>query len=196
VTTSYSGELKLWSGEGWRCECDTQAPMPQQQHLAWRLDSKGFVTVGNGFQSSIAMYSLLTKHTSVKFQLLWQIMAKNVNTKGSASEFDSAKVTNTGRDYLYSDAFTMAEINPNSNVFAVKEKENGSVSVHLFSNEGESLKEVDINEKSVPLLSAFNTKVDAYAMVVQGGIVLIIGGEDLKIRTKFHAVRLCPCVLI
>ena len=142
------------------------------------------------------MYSLLTKHTTVKLQLLWQIMAKNLNTKGNASEFDSAKVTNTGRDYLYSDAFTMAEINPSCVVFAVKEKENGSVSIHLFSNEGESLKEVDINEKSVSLLSTFNTKVDAYGMVVQGGIVLIISGEDLKIRTRFRAVRLCLCVLI
>ena len=33
VTTSYSGELKLWSGEGWKYEWGTQAPMAQQHHV-------------------------------------------------------------------------------------------------------------------------------------------------------------------
>ena len=142
--------------------------------------------VGNGFESSIAMYSL-TKHTSVELQLLWQAKAENFGTKTSTRSAVE-EITKTGRDYHYSDAFTMAEVNPSFNVFAIREKESGSVSIHLFSKEGKKLKEMDINEKSVPLLSAFNDKVDAYGIVVRGGNVLIIGAESLEIRTKFRVV--------
>ena len=148
--------------------------------------------VGNGFESSIAMYSL-TKSATVGSQLLWQVKAESFNSKpektaGKVEYGGSGQIPNTGRDYHYSDAFTMAEINLSSNIFVVKEKQNRSVSINLFSNEGELLKEVDINENSVPLLSTFNESVNGYGMVVQGGNVLVIDGENLRIKTKFHAV--------
>lgn len=149
--------------------------------------------VGNGFESSIAMYSL-TKSATVGCQLLWQVKAESFKSKpsgktaGKVEYGGSGQMSNTGRDYHYSDAFTMAEINPSSNIFVVKEKQNRSVSINLFSNEEKLLKEVDINENSVPLLSTFNENVNGYGMVVQGGNVLVIDGENLRIKTKFHAV--------
>lgn len=34
VTTCSSGEMKLWTNEGWRCEDVTLAPMAQQHHVS------------------------------------------------------------------------------------------------------------------------------------------------------------------
>ena len=34
VTTSYSGEVKLWSGDGWECLCEATAPMGAQHYVS------------------------------------------------------------------------------------------------------------------------------------------------------------------
>ena len=39
ATSCYSGEVKLWSSDGWQCEDVTQAPMAQQHHVSITLQS-------------------------------------------------------------------------------------------------------------------------------------------------------------
>ena len=94
----------------------------------------------------------------------------------------------TGRDYHYSDAFTMAEANPSLNVFAIKEKNDGRVSVHLFSQDGKLLNSVGIGVKSVLLLSTYNDMLGVYGVVVEGGEVLIFDAESLDMKNRFKVV--------
>ena len=93
-----------------------------------------------------------------------------------------------GKNYHYADAFTMAEVNPSMNVFAVEETKDGQVYAHLFSAMGEHLKCVETSEKSVVLLSTYSSGLEAYTMVVQGGCVLTLSAEGLDVKHRFKAV--------
>ena len=163
--------------------------------LAWRHDSKAFIIVGNGFGSCIAMYSL----TERNLELAWKVEAKSVagqDADGSAiavsetSPADVGELANTGKDFNYSDVFTMAEINPNSTTFAVEEKSDRSVFIHLISAGGQHLKQTELKEKSIVLLSTYNAKLEIYCIIVQGGNVLIVSATDVDVKSKFSVVRL------
>ena len=152
------------------------------------------------------MYAL-TEGDSFEMELLWQAQAADTceqqmtqeeqpSYSGERNVVASENSTHTAgikssRDFNYVDAFTMAEVNPSLNIFAVKESQNGQVSTHLFSAKGELVKSVNTGEKSVALLSRYNSKVGGYGMVVQGGCVLILSAETLKVKNKFKVVREC-----
>ena len=82
----------------------------------------------------------------------------------------------------------MAEANPSLSVFAIKEKNDGRVSVHLVSQKGELLKSVEIGVKSVLLLSTYNDMLGVYGVVVEGGEVLIFDAESLDMKNRFKVV--------
>lgn len=144
-------------------------------------------------------------------ELLWQVKARNDGGEKRSEEMEMARNTpdthcttseavtseqptkvyrrgRTGRDYHYSDAFTMAEVNPSLSVFAIKEKNDGHVSAHLFTRKGELLRSVEIGVKSVLLLSTYNDILGVYGVVVEGGDVLIFDAESLDMKNKFKVV--------
>ena len=137
----------------------------------------------------------------LKLELVWQVEAENMDNELEEGEKVQVKPhskaaiatlhggSKSGLDYHYADAFTMAEVNPSSNVFAVKERKDGQVSAHLFSMRGDLMKSVDINEKSIVLLSTYNRSVGGYAMMVGGSCVLILDAESLDVKNKFQVVQ-------
>lgn len=145
------------------------------------------------------MYSLVfAAGKPQNMELIWQAgvqnnsmceeeksQAKQESEATSAAVHDSSK---SGRDYHYADAFAMAEVNPSSVIFAIKESKRGQVSAHLYSMKGELMKSVDVSEKSFILLSIYNQRLGCYAVVVGGGCVLILDAESLDVKNKFHAV--------
>lgn len=158
------------------------------------------------------MYSLSTAVSGKPMiELIWQ-MGISVCDDGLSSEMQTAEKgrsvgtvetsqasqldRRSGRGYHYADVFTMAEVNPSWNVFAVKEKVDGEVSVHLFSTKGELLRSASIGEKSVVLLSTYNSRLGMYSMVVQGGHVIILDAESLEVKHKFKAVSKLNVYLI
>ena len=162
------------------------------------------------------MYSVSTAANGKPvMEFLWQMKA---GTDGDDEEVEMAQNTpdthcisseqhieptevheasRTGRDYHYCDAFTMAEANPSLNVFAIKEKNNGQVSTHLFSRKGELLRSVGIGMKSVLLLSTHNDILGVYGVVVEGGDVLILDAESLDVRNRFKVVSgMCSVLMV
>ena len=161
------------------------------------------------------MYSIRTAaNGKPMLELLWQVKVGNDGDKKIGEEMGMSQDTpdthcttsevvasehhinptevhrggRTGRDYHYSDAFTMAEANLSLSVFAIKEKNDGHVSVHLFSQKGELLKSVGIGVKSVLLLSTYNDMLGVYGVVVEGGEVLIFDAESLDMKNRFKVV--------
>ena len=133
---------------------------------------------------------------------------KDVVEKTPASE--SCK--DTGLEYQYGDAFYMAEINPSGNVFAVEEQPGKSTLARLYSHTGELL---NTSELCAPTTAAADTKESAkaddggagggkrsgvqtllistykdgrYALVVQGGYVLLVDAEKVTITNSFKVV--------
>lgn len=178
-------------------------PLPQ---LAWSHDSKRFLIVGNGVNSSVVMYSVQLDSSKPVLEQLWQVKAKE-EMKGQSSEVkvqtencdsehsDTVRDTlteNTAKYYKYKDAFYMAEINPSGNTVAVKEMEAGSTLVQLFSVEGKLLKSTELR------LDGIDKKLDAvlmstyskghYAVAVQGGNVFIITAETLDVLSIIKTV--------
>lgn len=155
------------------------------------------------------MYSVSTTGSGKPMmELLWQMgisdcddsMSSDMQTAGSDGNVEkslASQIDNrSGKGYHYADVFTMAEVNPSWNVFAVKEKMDGDVSIHLFSAKGELLQSAGIGEKSVVLLSMYNSVLGVYSMVVQGGHVIILDAESLEVKHKFKAVsKLNVCIL-
>ena len=121
----------------------------------------------------------------------------------------------SGLEYQYGDAFYMAEINPSGNVFAVEERPEQSTLARLYSPSGELLNTSELcvptadnpttnaagmKESSVAGVSggdkrsAIQTllistyKDGCYALVVQGGYVLLVDAELLTITKSFKVV--------
>ena len=180
-------------------------PLPQ---LAWSHDSKRFLIVGNGVNSSVVMYSVQLGSSKPVLEQLWQVKAKE-EVKGQSSEVKVQRSTencdsehsdavrdtlteNTAKYYKYKDAFYMAEINPSGNTVAVKEMEAGSTLVQLFSVEGKLLKSTELR------LDGIDKKLDAvmmstyskghYAVAMQGGNVFIIAAETLDVLSIIKTV--------
>ena len=170
--------------------------------------------MGNGFSSSVVMYTVnSTADGEHSLEVLWQVEAGSTGTEIDSVEHadqegktkhtdEKPKDSNVtimeqqrdpscqrdGKNYHYADVFTMAEVNPSMNVFAVEETKDGQVYAHLFSAMGEHLKCVQTGEKSVVLLSTYSSGLEAYTMVVQGGCVLTLSAEGLDVKHRFKAV--------
>lgn len=156
------------------------------------------------------MYSVSTTGSGEPMmELLWQMgisdcddsemqTAGKGRSDGNVEKSQASQIDNrSGKGYHYADVFTMAEVNPSWNVFAVKEKMDGEVSIHLLSAKGELLQSACIGEKSVVLLSTYNSMLGVYSMVVQGGHVIIFDAESLEVKNKFKAVsKLDVCILL
>ena len=68
ATSCYSGEVKLWSGEGWRCEDVTQAPIGQQHHVSCMSTTIAFNMILLGmYDQSPAHYAYCTINTVESF---------------------------------------------------------------------------------------------------------------------------------
>ena len=114
-------------------------------------------------------------------------------------------------DYHYGNAFYMAEINPSGNVFVVEERPKKSTLARLYSPGGDLLKTRELvvpcqstgptpaagndqsaaegNEKvAVQTLLISTYKEGIYALVVQGGYVIIVDAELLTITNSFKVV--------
>lgn len=152
------------------------------------------------------MYSVNTTGSGKPMmEMLWQMgisdcdggVSSDMQTAGSDGKALASQIDNrSGKGYHYADVFTMAEVNPSWNVFAVKEKIDGDVSIHLFSAKGELLQSASIGEKSVVLLSMYNSVLGVYSMVVQGGHVIILDAESLEVKHKFKAVSKLNCCIL
>ena len=178
-------------------------PHPQ---LAWSHDSKRFLIVGNGVNSSVVMYSVQLGSDKPVLEQLWQVKAiEEVQAqevvKGQSSEVkvqrsDESAVGdapgNTAKHYKYKDAFYMAEINPSGKTVAVKEREAGSTVVQLFSVEGKLLKSTELRldgtDKKLDAVLMSTYSKGQYAVAVQGGNVFIIAAETLDVISVIRTV--------
>ena len=145
-----------------------------------------------------------------RLKQVWQVKARQspAEDKGQSSEVEGqipAAATSgchgnnpsnqtTGKDYNYGNAFYMAEITPAGNVIAVEERQHGSTSVQLFSPDGEAVKETELqvegSEKKIHTLFISTYRNGCYAIGVQGGYVVLVEAETLRIINKFKVVSL------
>ena len=163
--------------------------------------------------SSIVMYVLQESTTTETPHLkqLWQVSAGQdpLETEDQSSNVVGGNDTelrshgnkeegmqHTGRDYNYGDAFVMAEITPAGNVIAVEERQDGNSFIQLFSPEGKCLGRNKVEGSSITggCSQQFHTlfissyKNGCYAIGVQGGTVVLVHSETLKITSSFNVV--------
>ena len=143
--------------------------------LAWSHDSRRFLIVGNGHNSSVVVYDIVcTDHdeeSTPKLKEAWRVRAgqgfasadphhidSQTQKKSSDKDCDTQDTLKStinlkcsGLEYQYGDAFYMAEINPSGNVFAVEERPQKSTLARLYSSSGELLK---TSELSIPIKDA------------------------------------------
>ena len=100
----------------------------------------------------------------------------------------------TGRDYSYKDAFYMGEVNPSGTVFIVEEREESCTLLHLLDGQ------TGLPIKTTPLSSLSGTREahtlmmsslhqGLYALMVEGGYVVMVTGEELEIVNIYNIVR-------
>ena len=100
----------------------------------------------------------------------------------------------TGRDYSYKDAFYMGEVNPSGTVFIVEEREESCTLLHLLDGH------TGLPMKTTPLSSLSGTREahtlmmsslhqGLYALMVEGGYVVMVTGEELEIVNIYNIVR-------
>lgn len=164
------------------------------QQLAWSPDSTRFVVVGNGFNSSVVMYSVQLEGSKPVLKQLWQVKAtEEVKDQGSEVRVqrseDSEEATTRRKS---EDVFYMAEIAPSGNTIAVKETGEGSTVVQLFSVEGKLLRSTELRlnggdkKLNAVLMSTYNN--GCYAVCVQGGHVFIIAADTLNVINIIETV--------
>ena len=209
--------------------------------MAWSHDSRRFVIVGNGHNSSVVVYDIIYSNpdrNSPRLKEAWRVRAgqhsntpekhahhHSDNKTGGKDEEDVVEMNRasvsykdtSGLDYQYGDAFYMAEINPLGNVFAVEERPGKSTLARLYSHGGKLLNTSelhapttaaaggaeDANSESakagggsgdkkpgVQTLVISTYKAGCYALVVQGGYVLLVDAEKLTITNSFKVVSI------
>lgn len=161
------------------------------QQLAWSPDSARFVVVGNGFNSSVVMYSLQLEGSKPVLKQLWQVKATE-EVKYQGSEVRVQRSEDSEEATTREDVFYMAEITPSGNTVAVKETGEGSTVVQLFSVEGKLLRSTELRlnggdkKLNAVLVSTYNN--GCYAVCVQGGHVFFIAADTLDVINIIETV--------
>ena len=170
----------------------------QLLQLAWSHDSKRFIVIGIGPNSSIVMYDIITSTNeggppTAKLQLAWQVKAGQTDPPQKTTS-NSPEAT---KDDQYVNAFYMGEITSTGYVLAVKEQTDRATTMQLFDGEGRLLK-----MSSLPPVKSGGVRVETlymsesyngcYALGVQGGRVLIVR-DDLTVTATINVVSVCVC---
>lgn len=179
--------------------------------LAWSHDSKKFLIIGNGKNSSIVVYSIVMEESDFTLRELWVLPAKDcppfnpnsgqrdpTTSAAVLSEERGSTSQDSGRKYPYKNAFFMAEFNPSGNIFAVEELPYQTTMIHLVSPEGRIVKSVDlmaaISEqdscKRRPVNTVFISAhhCGLYAIGLEGGRMALMEAELLQITKTFKVV--------
>lgn len=210
ATASTGGEVKVWSRSSWDLIAETIAPIVSLFHLSWSPSSDCILIIGNGRNSSALLYKLEDvkmqedgeKLCKERLTLLWRTRAGLSETRESTIESHDQRNKShdqgnkspdqlTGRDYSYKDAFYMGEVNPSRTVFIVEEREESCTLLHLL-DEGTGLP-----IKTTPLSSLSGTREahtlmmsslhdGLYALMVEGGYVVMVTGEELDIINIYN----------
>lgn len=129
--------------------------------LAWSHDSKDFLIIGNGRNSSVVMYNVLSQVNdrdvpTLKLKQAWQVKAGRCGIDKDPKEYqspiiDQQRLESIGREsaveYHYGDAFYMGEITPSGNVIAIEERPGHVTLIELYSPEGRLIKTVELKLK-------------------------------------------------
>lgn len=180
--------------------------------LSWSPSSDCILIIANGRNSSALLYKLEDvkmqedgeKLCKERLTLLWRTRAGLSETRESTIESHDQRNKShdqgnkspdqlTGRDYSYKDAFYMGEVNPSRTVFIVEEREESCTLLHLL-DEGTGLP-----IKTTPLSSLSGTREahtlmmsslhdGLYALMVEGGYVVMVTGEELDIINIYNIV--------
>lgn len=177
--------------------------------LAWSHDSKSFLVIGNGKNSSLVVYSIDTEKPDSSLRELWVLPVKNCPstpnsrqqdpTTREARESEVSVGGSSERDYPYKNAFYMAEFNPSGNIFAVEEIPYQTSMVHLVSPAGDIVRSLDlmagISEQESCRRRPVNTLFlsahhdGQYAVGLERGSVVLVDAELLQINRTFNVVR-------
>ncbi len=173
----------------------------QLLQLAWSHDSKRFIVIGIGPNSSIVMYDIITSTNeggppTTKLQLAWQVNAGHTGPPQTTTS-NSPEAT---KDDQYVNAFYMGEITSTGCVLAVEEQTDRATTMQLFDGEGRLLK-----MSSLPPVKSGGVRVETlymsechngcYALGVQGGRVLIVR-DDLTVTATINVVSECVGVTV
>ena len=178
--------------------------------LAWSCDSKLFLAIGNGRDSSLAVYSISKEESAVTLTRLWVLRAMDcpssvadgghtqqdpATSAGRDSEGHTSASHNPAKHYPGEKAFYMAEFNPSGNIFAVEEVPYRTTLVHLVSPEGKVVRSMDLmagvgNQESRPVNSLFISAHHdgTYAISLEGGRVVLMDAELLQLKKTFKVV--------
>lgn len=164
------------------------------QQLAWSPDSTRFLVVGNGFKSSVVMYSVQLEDSKPVLKQLWQVKAtEEVKDQGSEVRVQRSEDSEPATTKRKSEGvFYMAEITPSGNTVAVKETGEGSTVVQLFSVEGKLLRStelrLDSSDKKLNAVLMSTYSNGCYAVCVQGGHVFFIAADTLDVINIIETV--------
>ena len=156
-------------------------------------------------------------------QLLWITQASITKTRESTTESHDSKShdqtdkspdqtdkspdqTNkspdhTGRDYMYNDAFYMGEINPSNNIFVIEERQDACTLMHLLDAvSGSPLKTTPLHSltgsREVHTLMMSSLHRGRYVVMVEGGYVVVVTGEELEVVNIFNVVSYCIVMVV
>ena len=188
---------------------------PSFSQLSWSSSSDHILIIGNGKDSPALLYSLQESRgeegeerrkegegKGIKLlQLLWITQASITKTRESTAESHDSKSheqtdkshDRTGRDYMYNDAFYMGEINPSNNIFVIEERQDACTLMHLLDAvSGSPLKTTPLHSltgsREVHTLMMSSLHHGRYVVMVEGGYVVVVTGEELEVVNIFNVV--------
>lgn len=190
------------------------------KQLAWSHDSKRFLVIGNGKDSSVVVYNVVLQDCesglpSLKLKQAWHVEAGNFeihkHLKDSSPPKDSSQAspsttrTESDEESRYGDAFYMGEITTSGNVFAIKERPGHATLMELYSPDGQLIKSANLElmdnaekgshrkEENVTALKTLfmSTYMNGcYAIGANSGIVFFVN-ENLEFLSVINVVRSC-----
>lgn len=173
-----------------------------------------FLSVGNGKDSSLVVYSISTEESSITLRQLWVLCVKDCPSSvadgdhsqqdpaTSAASESEAQASDSDRHHPGEKAFYMAEFNPSGNIFAVEEVPYRTTLIHLVSPDGRVMRSVDLmarvgDQDSRPVNTMFiSAHHDGmYAIGLEGGRMVLMDAELLQLKKTFKVVRRVEPVL-
>ena len=208
VTTSYGGEVKLWSME-WKLLATQRTPAESVSYVslgnclenmssiarilqvAWSPDGLTFFTTTNGFQSYLTCYQVVSSGSDINIKLLWNATPPSGKTTEVKATQEQQHLS-PAKAYRYGNVFSACEPTDSCNCIVLEEKDDMNDVIHLFSSNGTILNSQEMITKSgqkrseVLVLSSVRDGVCAISL--QGGTIVMLNSKTLETICLFETV--------
>lgn len=135
-------------------------------------------------------YQVVSCGSDANIKLLWNATPPNTVTK--AEKPMQEQQLSPAKAYKYGNIFSACEPTDSGNCIVLEEKDDENDVIHLFANNGTTLKSQEMatktGQKKSEVLVLSSVKDGICAISLQGGTIVILNSETLETVSSFQVV--------